>query len=196
VTDTPPSGDDDLLGAAAPAPAARQHRSHSSRHRKRGLRPIDIAGIVVAVIVVIGVVIVIAKGHKSASSTAASTTVTTVANGGGSTTTATGGGSVWTFTSLDGKTVKVTKGTTGSSRFVTVSGKSEPAAVAAIDKALAKKDCAAAEKIYNADKTPSPNPKATASNARRSAYANYALVQATSKGCAWAKAIATTTTSA
>ena len=188
MTDTPPSGDDDdLLGAAAPAPAARQHRSHSSRHRKRGLRPIDIAGIVVAVIVVVGVVIVIAKGHKSTTSTAATTTtVSTKSTTGG--TTAKTGAVTWVYTGLDGKTITVAKGTSGSARFVTVSGKAIPLTVAAIDKALAKNDCAATEKIYTANKA--ANPKSTAkSNARRSAFAHYAVVQSTAKGCAWAKAI-------
>jgi len=189
VTDTPPPGDDDLLGSAAPAPQARQHRSHRSRHRRRGLRPIDIAGIVVAVLVVVGVVVVIAKSHKSSSTTTATTTTAAPAKGKTTTTAAAQGANatVWTFTGLDGKSITVGKGTSGSARFVVYKGNAVPVTVAAIDKAMAKNDCAAVQKIYDADK--SPNPSSTAkSNDRRSAFAHYALVQATAKNCAWAKA--------
>jgi hypothetical protein len=187
VTDTPPPGDDDLLETATTAPAARQHRSHRS-HRRRGLRPIDIAGIVVAVLVVIGVGVVIAKGHKSSTNSATATTAagetsTTVKGNGPNATT-------WTFTTLDGKVVVVTKGNGGSTRFGIYKGNSLPLSVIAIQKALAKNDCAAAQKLYVAGSTPN---KSVSSTARRSAYAHFAVIESAARGCAWAKATTTTT---
>ncbi len=192
MTDTPPSEDDDLLASATVAPEARQHhRSHRSHRRRKGLKPIDIAGIVVAVLVVIGVVIVIAKGHKSTSSATATTVTTAAASGASSTTAAAGGGpnaTTWIYTSLDGKRVTIVKGPSGSVRFAVYQGNSIPLTAIAVDKALAKNDCNTVESIYNGDKAAQPSGSVN-SNARRSAFAHYALVQATAHGCAWAKAI-------
>jgi hypothetical protein len=201
VTDTPPPADDDLLASADPAPQARQHRSHRSHHRRRGLRPLDIAGIVVAVLVVIAVVVVIAKGRSSSSSAASSTasTLPPVTTPGGQTTptVATPGNgpnaTTWTFTTLSGKPLQVVKADGGSRRFAVYQGNSLPLAVISVQKSLAKNDCAAVQKLYTADAT--ANPKSTAnSNDRSSAYAHYALVQAQAKGCAWAKSITPPTT--
>jgi hypothetical protein len=196
VTDTPPAEDDDLLASATLAPEARQHHRSRSHRRRKGLKPLDIAGIVVAVLVVLGVVVVIAKGHKSTSSAIAKTTTTaatptTAAHATSSTAAAGGPGpnaTTWTFTSLDGKAVTITKGTAGTLRFAVYDGNSLPLTVIGIEKALAKNDCASVEAVYNSNKATNPTSTAN-SNLRRSAYAHYAVVQASAKGCAWAKAI-------
>ncbi len=169
MTDTPSTEDDDLLDGGTTAPEARQHRSDRSSRRK-GLKPIDIAGIVVAALVVIGVVWVIAKGHKS-TSTATSTTAATPTTGtaGASTSTAAGPNATsWTYTTLDGRSVTILKGTSGSTRFALYHNNSLPLAVVGIDKSLAKNDCGAVEAVYKSDKTANPSSTAN-SNDRRSA---------------------------
>ncbi len=198
VTDTPESGPDapprrrrGSLDGATTAAAARRHRSH--HHRRRGLRPLDIAGIVVAVLVVIGVAVVIAESHKSTKqrgrrprprSSPAPPAPTTKASAG----VVTGpNATAWLYTGLNGQKVKVLKGTKGSARFVVYQGNAIPLTVAAVEKAAAKDDCASIQKIYVANKAANPSSTATSNN-RRSAYANFALTQGKAKNCSWATA--------
>jgi hypothetical protein len=150
------------------------------------------AAIVAAVVVVLAVAALIAVGaskkHKSTAAKPAATTTTTAkptTKSTAKTTTTKKGPVTWTHKDLQGVVIVVSKGTSGSDRFVTLkNGTQVPAAVAAIDAIFFGKGCSGGKTIYETWKK--QNGQSQASRNRMSAYAEYALEKGKASKCSWA----------